>query len=119
VRQRTDASGTTTFRGLQTGPVGAYRVHLPYKGALYSSDPEQSVAAEKDDDEVYEQALLGLRNWYTEWAELARLVVKRRDHLIGLGLAERRSPGATGTDDEVLDDTPFLPDPPAAPPAAS
>lgn len=40
-RQRTDATGVTTFAGLQTGPVEAYRVNLPYSGALYSSNPFQ------------------------------------------------------------------------------
>jgi len=30
--------------------------------------------------------------WYTEWAGIARSLVKRRDHLIRLGLAARRKP---------------------------
>lgn len=38
-RKRTDATGITTFRGLPTGAVEAYRVNLPYGGALYSSTP--------------------------------------------------------------------------------
>ncbi len=61
----------------------------------------------------YEEALLDLRDWYVEWAEIARLVVKRRDHLISLGLAERRSPTPTDVDDgddpdDVEDPTPFI-----------
>lgn len=74
-----------------------------------------------DDDAAYEQSLLELRDWYTEWAELARLVVKRRDHLIALGLAERRSPGTAGAadDEDVVDPTPFVTEPPATPPVAT
>jgi len=30
--------------------------------------------------------------WYAEWADIARSLVKRRDHLIRLGLAARRKP---------------------------
>ncbi len=65
------------------------------------------VAAPTSSDEEYEQALLQLRDWYTEWSEITRLVVKRRDHLIRLGLAERRRAG--GTDElDVVDPTPFI-----------
>jgi hypothetical protein len=63
-------------------------------------DPARSEA-----DAAYEEALLDLRDWYTEWAEIARFVVKRRDYLITLGLAERRG---TGGDLDIEDPTPFL-----------
>lgn len=35
-------------------------------------------------------ALRALRTWYEEWSEIARAAVKRRDHLILLGLAKRK-----------------------------
>ena len=38
-----------------------------------------------------EQSLLELHAWYTDWSETARAVVRRRDHLIRLGLSKRRS----------------------------
>lgn len=77
----------------------------------HSSDTDESDVRE-DGDKVFEQALLELREWYTEWAEVARVVIKRRDHLIALGLAERRSPGTAGADEDVVvDNDPFLPDP--------
>jgi len=41
VRQRTDATGSTTFSDLPTGTGQAYRVNLPYSGATYSSNPFQ------------------------------------------------------------------------------
>ncbi|MBN8613474.1 MAG: hypothetical protein J0L92_33890 [Deltaproteobacteria bacterium] len=63
-------------------------------------------------EEKYEEALLDLRDWYVEWASIARIVVKRRDYLILLGLAERRSPGSGGGggDDnlDIIDPTPFM-----------
>jgi hypothetical protein len=68
-----------------------------------------------DDDDAYEQALLELRDWYSEWAEIARLVVKRRDHLIRLGLAERRV-GEGAEEDVTNPGGPFQPENPPTPP---
>lgn len=67
------------------------------------------VADVESDDAAYEQALLALREWFEEWSEIARLTIKRRDHLIRLGLAERRSPAG---DADVVDPSPFIQDPP-------
>jgi hypothetical protein len=53
----------------------------------------EQIAAE---DAAFEAALVELRAWYDEWSEIARLIIKRRDLLIRLGLAERRSPGSGG-----------------------
>jgi hypothetical protein len=60
----------------------------------------------KASDDAYERALLELRDWYYEWSELARQTVTRREHLIRLGLAERRVGG--GDDLDIEDPTPFL-----------
>jgi len=65
------------------------------------------------EDDPAERALLELRDWYYEWSELARQLVTRREHLIRLGLAERRA-GDPGEDlkpnvDVVVDPTPFNP----------
>jgi hypothetical protein len=35
--------------------------------------------------------MVALRGWYEDWSETARAVVKRRDHLIKLGLARRKT----------------------------
>ena len=40
---------------------------------------------------VYPKALGALRVWYVDWSEMARSVVKRKDYLIRLGLAKRKS----------------------------
>jgi hypothetical protein len=39
-------------------------------------------------------ALTALRGWFDEWAAAARAVVKKKSHLIRLGLANRKSPEA-------------------------
>lgn len=38
-----------------------------------------------------QSAEVRLYDWYYEWSETARAVIKRRDHLISLGLAKRKS----------------------------
>jgi hypothetical protein len=38
-----------------------------------------------------EAALLALRAWHEEWSDVARTCIKRRDHLVRLGLATRRA----------------------------
>lgn len=38
----------------------------------------------------YLEALKALRVWYVEWADVARVEIKRRDRLIRLGLASRK-----------------------------
>lgn len=43
-------------------------------------------------DQHHLEALIALRAWYEEWSELARVAVKRRDYLILMGLARRKSP---------------------------
>jgi hypothetical protein len=58
-------------------------------------DLAQSLNTGPDDDlfsdeDRYLEALVALREWHEEWATVARVVIKRRDHLIRLGLAERR-----------------------------
>lgn len=36
-------------------------------------------------------ALVALRDWYEEWSAIARVVVKRRDYRIRMGIAARKS----------------------------
>lgn len=59
------------------------------QGGGVEADPLKST--KPDDEAVHEQALLALREWFVEWSEIARLCIERRDALIRLGLAERRS----------------------------
>ncbi|MEO7328753.1 MAG: hypothetical protein ABI193_09260 [Minicystis sp.] len=43
-------------------------------------------------DEKRRKALTELKDWFEEWSTAARAVVKKRGHLIRLGLANRKSP---------------------------
>jgi len=52
---------------------------------------------EAKEDETYVRTLGKLWRWYDEWSEIARVAIKRRDHLIQLGLAKRKS--VRGTED--------------------
>lgn len=52
------------------------------------------------------EALGNLYAWYREWAEVARATIKRRDHLIRLGLASRRSPSEAKDTEGDEDDAP-------------
>lgn len=48
---------------------------------------------QRDDGAARRESLAALRAWFDEWSETARVVIKRRDHLIRLGLAKRRVGG--------------------------
>jgi hypothetical protein len=51
--------------------------------------PADALPAAEVDDTARREALVALRGWYEEWSTVARAEVKRRDHLILLGLARR------------------------------
>ncbi len=64
--------------------------------------------------EKREKALLELHAWYKDWSETARAVIKRRDHLILLGLAKRKrrarsEPAPQSVSVTVADARPALP----------
>jgi hypothetical protein len=52
---------------------------------LVAADDAQAVPPEQ------RAAQVALRAWYVEWSEIAKAVIKRRDHLILLGLAKRKT----------------------------
>lgn len=56
------------------------------------SSPEAlppATPAAASDDPARTAALVALHAWWKEWSEIARAVIRRRDHLIALGLARR------------------------------
>lgn len=73
------------------------RLRRLIKTAEMGTKPDEQLdklAAESEAQaEARLQALVDLRAWYDEWAETARVAIKRRDYLIRLGLANRRSGG--------------------------
>lgn len=60
--------------------------------ATSAGDDGAAAAASAARVEQRVAALASLRAWYEEWSEIARAAVKRRDHLILLGLAKRKAP---------------------------
>ena len=73
--------------------------------AWLSTAQRGATAVAPDDDDATDEAdaqeaLVALYDWITEWSLIARKVLKRRAHLITLGLAEKKptakkSPGTT------------------------
>lgn len=61
------------------------------KVATSAAREESDDAAMAAADEKYVRALGEIKAWYEEWSRVARTVVKRRDHLILLGLAQRKA----------------------------
>jgi hypothetical protein len=60
------------------------------------------VTPSTDPDIARLEALVELRKFYEEWSEIAKVTIKRRDHLIRMGLASRRAPAKPEpTDPEV------------------
>lgn len=52
------------------------------------------------DEEAQMNALRALRVWFEDWSETARATIKKRAHLIVLGLAKRRTAGSEEPEDE-------------------
>lgn len=64
-------------------------VDIAEKGTS-EAPPDRSAAVRADAER--QKALIGLRAWFVDWSDMAHSVIKRRDRLIRLGLAKRRSP---------------------------
>ncbi len=88
-------------RGIDT----AERARLRDLITAAESAPEivgPSAEERADAHEAQLASLRALRAWYDEWADTARAVIKRRDHLISLGLASRRRRNAGEAAEEVV-----------------
>ncbi|MBI2391018.1 MAG: hypothetical protein HYV09_15610 [Deltaproteobacteria bacterium] len=71
---------------------------------LIQSSPDLLDGGDKR-EEKKQAALLKLRAWFEDWSSTARTVITRRDQLISLGLAQRKSNGKIeDVDDEASDD---------------
>ncbi len=87
-------------RGLRTELMAALRANLKIVEDL---NPETEAIRDQAFRVRRLEALVALRNWYLEWSDIARIAIKRRDHLISLGLASRRtSSGSTSEEPEDL-----------------
>lgn len=80
------------------------------------SPTSPSATAKEEADQRYVTNLTAVRDWYLEWSDIARLTIKRRDQLIRLGIANRRSEKEADTEENpVPTPSPFPPSPPPAP----
>jgi hypothetical protein len=82
------AVATLTKRGI----TPEVRAHL--RSLLVLAQPVGPINAPPAPDtssEAQQRTLETLSAWYKDWSETARAVIRRRDHLILLGLAKRKS----------------------------
>jgi len=95
-RKHTRAKDHAALEKLSARGIGtAERARI--RGLLATAQSFDAVPAEPaseaaDRDKAQHDALVALRAWYEEWSEVARVVVRRRDYLIVLGLAQRKTP---------------------------
>lgn len=78
----------TRLRGLVQAALGEGR-----------EAPREEVEAQHAAAQARATSLLELRSWYDEWSSIAHAHVKKRSHLISMGLAERHSPTRDGDDE--------------------
>jgi hypothetical protein len=81
------ALATLTKRGLSAAERARLRALVSTATTAAKINEGASDAAEEAPSN---EAVLKLYAWYGEWSEVARAVIKRRDHLIRLGLAKRK-----------------------------
>jgi hypothetical protein len=88
------ALATLTKRGLDDAERARLRALVKRAEAPASAPTEPDDSAAKE--QAHLAALVALYGWYADWSETAKTVVKRRDYLIRLGLAKRKSKGGGG-----------------------
>lgn len=87
-------------RGITEGERQRLRglLKIAEQGAELSAQAQRQAAESEQQAATRREALIALRAWYDEWAETARVIIKRRDQLIRLGLAKRRTGGGDSED---------------------
>jgi hypothetical protein len=99
--QKADRAALKTLAKRGYTPEERARVREVIKVAQ-SADlpPAQPDEAETQHLAEHKKALIELRGWYEDWSETARAVIRRRDSLIKLGLAQRRVSSSGGEEIE-------------------
>ena len=67
------------------------REHLRSLVAIAQAAKPMDLPADPPITDTQQKALESLNAWHRDWSETARAVIQRRDHLILMGLAKRRS----------------------------
>lgn len=89
------AIATLEVRGLTDAERKRLRalVKVAKEGTSRNDTPSEETVQMADDRQ---RILVELRAWYEDWSEMARVTFKRRDHLLRLGLAQRKFRKKTG-----------------------
>lgn len=95
-REDKAALETLAARGITPEERARVKELIKIASSAPAVDPEPA-KTRADAEAERLQALRELRAWYDEWSEVARAVVKRRDHLIQMGLAKRKGEKKTET----------------------
>jgi hypothetical protein len=93
------ALATLERRGLGAAERKRLRGLVQKAQAASPVDPTDATADEAA-KQNYLADLAALRAWFLEWADTARVAVKRKDYLIRLGLAKRKAPEKAGDEAE-------------------
>ncbi len=83
-----EASALIARRGVTADARATIRdlIHVTRSLGKHAVAPAPPVPADPD------AAAVALYEWFTEWSVIARRAIRRRDHLVSLGLATRRTP---------------------------
>ena len=100
------AIATLEKRGINT----QMRTHLRSLVTVAQAAKPVELPTDPAPPDTQQQALELLYAWYRDWSETARALIRRRDHLILMGLAKRRS---------HKEDDPTTDDPNPAPPVVA
>ncbi|NUP14280.1 MAG: hypothetical protein HOW73_50250 [Polyangiaceae bacterium] len=100
-------------RGINEAARARFRALITTAKQANPVSPLPTNREERERDRVAK--LMHLREWYAEWAEIAKAVVTRRDHLIRMGLGSQRRSAAAEEEEET---TPAAPSPAPGAPAA-
>lgn len=100
--QKVDASALRTLAARGISPDERLRLRALLKSAtsFRAVDAGEHDAAHSQKQRTQTErdaALRTLRAWYEEWSVVARQVIRRKDWLISLGLASRKSPRRLAT----------------------
>jgi hypothetical protein len=98
------ALATLAARGITPQERARLRALVNAAQTAVEIEPDRHARDETAAKAQLEKDLIALRAWYVDWAETARVGVKRRDYLIRLGLGQRRQPSKSGTGDDAADE---------------
>ncbi len=73
------------------GITAAVRAHLRARVAVATVATEPAAPPNVESPAGSREARIALRVWFEEWSEIAKADIKRRDYLVSLGLAKRKT----------------------------